>query len=411
MRYESFVIQESFNPALNFRVEESRQQNFHESTAQRHKGQSGSMALAVKCDFMKGPRKRKLLFVWDPWTLCQELHEEGDSKMQQLWWERSPRQGMQETKRWRQWQWVQLWLYQTRNTGQLLPVEDSRHASRQWLHRSHSDEHRSVPGLCAHSLSGQKSNGEASRVVGRSCVRISIPSNKGVFQCELRNFLCVPDYSSNLLSFARWTYWGHSFTFEKRNSCMKLQKGTQVKLTQEKNWFYLPCSVLEFKMSSNNVKLESARKWHRRLGHLNHTDVVRNAPETVGELDNVCNVCALAQITKTPVPRVAETQAEEKPGGCSDVMGHFRVESLSGFRFCIAFADQYTKFVFVDLLKAKSEALASLKKFDLSVVTPKKLRQDNAKEFLSEQFKTYWLNAGILQEMTIPETPQQNGLA
>ena len=92
-------------------------------------------------------------------------------------------------------------------------------------------------------------------------------------------------------------------------------------------------------------------------------------------------------------------------------MGPFRVESLSGFRFCIVFADQYTKFVFVDLLKAKNEALASLKKFVLSVRTPKKLRQDNAKEFISEQLKTYCLDAGILQEKTIPQTPQQNGLA
>ena len=42
--------------------------------------------------------------------------------------------------------------------------------------------------------------------------------------------------------------------------------------------------------------------------------------------------------------------------------------------------------------------------------TPRKLRQDDAKEFLSEQFKMYCLDAGILQEKTIPETPQQNGL-
>ena len=95
--------------------------------------------------------------------------------------------------------------------------------------------------------------------------------------------------------------------------------------------------------------------------------------------------------------------------GAQDVMGPFRLESLSGFRFCIVFADQYTKFVFVELLK--SEALASLRKFVLSVGTPKKLRQDKAKEFLSEQFKRYCLDAGILQEKTIPETPQQNGLA
>ena len=190
---------------------------------------------------------------------------------------------------------------------------------------------------------------------------------------------------------------------------MKLQKGTRVKLTQENNLFYLPCSVLEFKMSSNSVKFDSAWKWNRRFCHLNQADVVRNA---LGELDDVCNVCALAKITKTPVPKVAETKAEEKLERVfTDVMGPFRVESLSGFRFCIVFADQYTKFVFVDLLKAKSEALASLKKFVLSVGTPKKLRQDNAKEFLSEQFKTYCLDAGILQEKTIPESPQQNGLA
>ena len=195
---------------------------------------------------------------------------------------------------------------------------------------------------------------------------------------------------------------------------MKLQKGTRVKLTQENNLFYLPCSVLELKMSFNSVKLDSARKWHRRLSHLNQADVVRNAQKTVGELDDVCNVqlCALAKITKTPVPRVAETQAEEKLERVfTDVMGPFRVESLSGFRFCLVFADQYTKFLFEDLLKAKNEALASLKKFVLSVGRPQKLRQDNAKEFLSEQFKMYCLDAGILQEKTIPETPQQKGLA
>ena len=57
MRYESFVIQESFNPATNFTELRKRLQIFHESTVQRHKGQSGSVALAVKRDFKKGPKK------------------------------------------------------------------------------------------------------------------------------------------------------------------------------------------------------------------------------------------------------------------------------------------------------------------------------------------------------------------
>ena len=57
MRYESFVIQESFNQATNFTELRKRLQNFHESTAQRHKGQKGSLALAMKRDFKKGPMR------------------------------------------------------------------------------------------------------------------------------------------------------------------------------------------------------------------------------------------------------------------------------------------------------------------------------------------------------------------
>ena len=266
--------------------------------------------------------------------------------MQEKWWERSPRQGMQETKRWRQTgvsgNGSNIGITRRGILGSSYAVEDSRHASGQWLYWSHSDEYRCVPGFCAHSISGQKSQRRGFKSGGqRLCEDQHTLKQRWEFQCELKNVLCVPEYSSNFLSVSKWTEWGHSFTFVNRKSWVKLQKGTRVKLTQENNLFYLPCSVLEFKMSSNSVKPYSARKWNRRLGQLNRADVVRNAPETVGELDDVCNVCALAKITKTPVPRVAETQAEEKPERMfTDVMGPFRVESLSGFWFCNVFADQ-----------------------------------------------------------------------
>ena len=72
------------------------------------------------------------------------------------------------------------------------------------------------------------------------------------------------------------------------------------------------------------------------------------------------------------------------------------------------FAEHYSKFLLVDLVKAKSKALSILKKFVLSVGTPKTMRQDNAKVLPSENFKIYCLDAGILPLKTIPETPQQN---
>ena len=43
-------------------------------------------------------------------------------------------------------------------------------------------------------------NGDASGVVGRGCVRISIPSNKGECQCELKNVLCAGLFFKPLIS-------------------------------------------------------------------------------------------------------------------------------------------------------------------------------------------------------------------
>ena len=98
-------------------------------------------------------------------------------------------------------------------------------------------------------------NGYVSRVVGIGCVMKSIPSNKGTSKS-----FCVPDCSSNVLSVSRCKEWGHSFTFEEENNCMKIQTETWVEPTQENNLFYLPCIVLEFKINYNSMKLDSARK-------------------------------------------------------------------------------------------------------------------------------------------------------
>ena len=274
-----------------------RLQNCHESTAQRHKRQRGSVVLAVKSDLKKTPKKvNRFVCVWAPWKICQGLQEEEDSTMQQVWWERSPRLGFAKKKRWSR-TWVSgngsnIGFTRRRTQGSSHPAG--------MLVDSGCTDH-TVTKIDAflgfvpiHSVV-RNPNREASRVVVRGCVRISITSNKGEFEYELKSVLWVPDYSSNLLSVSRCTEWGHSFTLGKGNSCMKPQKGTWVKLTHDINLCYTHhAAFLEFKMTSNSVKLDLARKWHRRLGHLNQVDVLKNAPETVGEVDDVCNVCALA---------------------------------------------------------------------------------------------------------------------
>ena len=70
--------------------------------------------------------------------------------------------------------------------------------------------------------------------------------------------------------------------------------------------------------------------------------MVKNAPETTREHDDLWNAYSLVKIAKTPVFGVAASQAEEKLKRVfTDVMVDFRLESLSEFRFFIVFADQY----------------------------------------------------------------------
>ena len=76
MRYESFVIQESFNPETNFTELKKRLQNFHESTVQRHKRQSGSVALAVKRDFKNGPKEGNCFVCGIPGHFAKECRKE-----------------------------------------------------------------------------------------------------------------------------------------------------------------------------------------------------------------------------------------------------------------------------------------------------------------------------------------------
>ena len=150
-------------------------------------------------------RKETALCVWDPWTLCQGLQAEGDSTMQQVWWEGSPRQGMQETKRWRQ-----TWnggngsnIGYTRRgmLGSSSPLEESRHASGQWLYRSHNDEHRCVPELCAHSISGQKSQRRGFQSGGqRLCEDQHTLKQRGIPMQTQKCFVCAWIFFKPLIS-------------------------------------------------------------------------------------------------------------------------------------------------------------------------------------------------------------------
>ena len=171
---------------------------------QRHKGQSGSVTLAVKRDFKKGPKRGNSSVCGIPGHFVKDCRRKETAKCSKCGEKGHLDRACKRQKDGGKHESVAM--------GPTLDIADEEYwaALTQWktagmLVDSDCTDHivtniDAFQDLVPIQSVLRNPNGEASRVVGRGCVRISIPSNKGQFQCELKNVLCVPDYSSNLLS-------------------------------------------------------------------------------------------------------------------------------------------------------------------------------------------------------------------
>lgn len=84
--------------------------------------------------------------------------------------------------------------------------------------------------------------------------------------------------------------------------------------------------------------------------------------------------------------------------------------------YFITFVDEFSRKIWLFLLKAKNEAFNVFKKFRVlaekqSGRTLKILRTDGGGEYTSKEFDIYCESNGIIHEVTAPYTPQHNGPA
>lgn len=99
-----------------------------------------------------------------------------------------------------------------------------------------------------------------------------------------------------------------------------------------------------------------------------------------------------------------------------DVFGRVRHPSISGFCYMITLIDNFPRYVWVDFMKEKSEALSKFKHFKEVVENElgckiKCLRADNGGECMPKEFSQYLKENQIRCQLTCPNTPQQNGIA
>ena len=100
----------------------------------------------------------------------------------------------------------------------------------------------------------------------------------------------------------------------------------------------------------------------------------------------------------------------------TDVCGKMGVESLSGCEYFVTFIDDKSRYLWTFSLKKKSDVYSKFIEWKASVEKQsgkviKKIRSDNGGEYTSDEFLEHLKEEGIHREFTIPDTPEQNGVA
>jgi transposase InsO family protein len=129
----------------------------------------------------------------------------------------------------------------------------------------------------------------------------------------------------------------------------------------------------------------------------------------------ICEPCLAGKVCRKPFGKaVRATQPLELIH--SDIYRPMNVKARHGALYFLTFIDDYTRYGYVQLIAHRYEALDCFKHFVTEVQNQhekslKTLRTNYERKYLFDQFKDLCEEKGIHKQLTIPNTPQQNGVA
>ena len=130
-----------------------------------------------------------------------------------------------------------------------------------------------------------------------------------------------------------------------------------------------------------------------------------------------CESCTEGKHHRSQFPTSGAKRSEEVLGLVhTDVCGKINVKSLSGGEYFLTFIDDKTRYVWVYILKRKDQVFEKFREWKALVENSigqklKALRSDNGGEYTSIEFEKYLKTEGVRHELTVPKTPEQNGVS
>lgn len=239
---------------------------------------------------------------------------------------------------------------------------------------------------------------------------------------EVRDVLCVPNLTANLLSVSQLTKNNNYVDFNANGCNIKNKFGKLMATANLVDGLYRlnGARCKSYVAVSKSEKIET---WHRRLGHININDLLKMKKGTVNgvsfneeKLTDVCVTCLQGKQARFPFKHAATRANEILELVHADLAGPTPTKSIGGSRYYFVLVDDHSRMTFTYFLKTKDEAFEKFCEFKAYVENQtgkklKKFRSDNGTEFCNRRFDNLFNVCGIERQTSTPYTPQQNGLA
>ena len=213
---------------------------------------------------------------------------------------------------------------------------------------------------------GTRSNNVALK---RGDVEITLMDTTGRYvSATLKNALYIPAYPQNIYLLQAATERGASVTFNPDSAEFVYKDGTKFNIEKHCRLYYL--STFDKNDSDSVNYTYDLKGWHEILGHCNYEDILKlkgvvegmKVSDSSSSKPQDCNVCIEGKMTQIR-NRNPDARATAPLGLVhTDLAGPIDPASREGFRYSIAFTDDYSGAIFVYFLKRKSDTVAATKK-------------------------------------------------
>ncbi|KAH9669014.1 hypothetical protein KPL70_021617 [Citrus sinensis] len=262
-------------------------------------------------------------------------------------------------------------------------------------------------------------NNNVCNIVGIGSVKIKMFDGTIRSLHEVRH---APRLKRNLISLGMLDSLG--YFFKSRIGGLEIRKGTEIvmKGVKENGLYVLQGSSVPVQEGVSAVSEEDRTKlWHLRLGHMSIKGLQELSKQGLLGGDRIqqlefCENCIFGKSHRSKFNKGEHMSKQVLDYAHIDLWGPAQVPSLSGGRYFMSLIDDYSRKVWIYILKIKDQALEKFKVWKSLVENQsdfklKCLRTDNGLEFCSKVFEEYCQKHGIKRHKTVRFTPQQNGLA